>query len=77
MSMKNGKVVRTYASNLEHRINNLKRLEYSDNYIYESISSDLGVIVSILSEKNRDLTLNEMEPIIKVFTEFKKEYLGE
>lgn len=71
------KEVQTYARSLNNRIKNLKELNYSNGFIYEKVSSELGIIVSILSARNPDMKLKEIQPIIKVFTDFQKEFLDE
>lgn len=71
------KIVQSYARSLNEKIENLKELEYSDKVIYEKVSSELGIIVSVFSARHPNITLKELDPIIKVFTDFQKEYLGE
>lgn len=76
--MGNEKEIKAYVRSLSQRIENLKESEYySDGHIYNQISSELGIIVSVFSKKHPDMTLKELEPIIKVFTDFQREYLGE
>lgn len=71
------KIVQSYARSLNDKIENLKELECSDKDIYEKVSSELGIIVSVFSARHPSITLKEMEPIITVFTDFQKEFLGE
>ncbi|WP_163537272.1 hypothetical protein [Gracilibacillus sp. YIM 98692] len=74
---KEEKIIQAYAKELNNRLGNLKELECTDNDIYHELSSDLGNIISILSEKYPSMNLEELKPIIKVFTDFKRDYLGD
>ncbi|WP_121616664.1 hypothetical protein [Virgibacillus halodenitrificans] len=74
--MNNEKEVKVYEQSLKDRIINLKELGYSERYIHEKLSSELGIIISIFAARNPNMKLKDMEPIIKVFTSFQSQYLN-
>ncbi len=70
------RLIHVYVNDLTDRISNLKEEGHENGDIYDEVSRIYAVIISSLTRTDSDLTLKEIKPITKVFTDFEKEYLN-
>lgn len=63
-----------YKKDLIKLIDNKKEIGESNAVIYQGLFEHYGIIVTVLTEKYPDMTLEQMKPVTQVVTNFQKEY---
>jgi len=68
------RLISIYVDDLNEQISNLKEQGYKKGEIYDEIKSIYAVIVASISRRHPDMTLQEIEPITKVYMDLQKDY---
>lgn len=71
------RLINIYVNDLNNTISNLKQEGRKKGDIFDEIKSIYAVIVASISNRHPDMTLQEIEPITKIYTDLQKEYLGD
>ncbi len=71
------RLINNYVEDLTDRISNLKEEGRKQGEIYDEIKSIYAIIIASISNRHPDMTLKQIEPITKIYTDLQKDYLGD